>query len=169
MGSNTQDGHDAAPESGPGADGVPGGPVWERMEDQLAWYGAAASRAKRWFQSLKVIQIVVAAAIPVLAAVSLPVAVAGAMGALIVVLEGVQQLFQFQQNWTTYRATSEALKHEKFLFLAGAGAYARHRRPNILLAERVERLVSREQAGWSANQREGAGAAPPEGRVPAGT
>lgn len=36
----------------------------------------------------------------------------------------MQQLFQFQQNWITYRATAEALKHEQFLFLSEAGPYA---------------------------------------------
>ena len=38
-----------------------------------------------------------------------------AMGATIALLEGLQQLNH--QNWITSRATTEALKHEKFLFL----------------------------------------------------
>ena len=53
-----------------------------------------------------------------------PPAIPAALGALIVVLEGVQQLNQYQQNWSAYRSTCEALKHEKYLFLAHAGPYA---------------------------------------------
>ena len=68
------------------------------------------------------------------------------------VLEGFQQLFQFQQNWITYRATSEALKHEKFLYLTRAGPYRDSPAPDAVLAERVEGLVSQEHSAWSASQ-----------------
>ena len=64
------------------------------------------------------------------------------------VLEGLQQLQQYQQNWTTYRSTCERLKHEKYLFLARAGSYRTAKRPDALLAERVEGLVSQEHAKW---------------------
>jgi hypothetical protein len=130
--------------------------------DQLAWYEGQATRDKHWYQTLKVIQLVVAAAIPVVAALGAGAAVAGVLGAVIVTLEGIQQLFQFQQNWTSYRGTAEALKHEKFLFLAGADRYARAERPTAALAERVEGLVSREHAAWASSQREAAGRAVPQ-------
>jgi hypothetical protein len=83
---------------------------WERLDEQIAWYDRRSAHGKRWYQRLKVAQIVVAAAIPAAAAAGVPVVVAGAMGALIVVLEGLQQLFQYQQNWTAYRSTCEALR-----------------------------------------------------------
>ena len=68
------------------------------------------------------------------------------------VLESVQQLFQFHSNWTHYRSTAEALKHEKFLYLAHAGAYAHVAEPLALLAERVEGRVSQEHAAWASEQ-----------------
>src|ERR1044071_6274422 len=98
-------------------------PAWARLEDQIAWYDRKSNAAQRWFKRLKVCQIVVAAAIPVAAGVSAPAWLVGGAGALIVVLEGLQQLQQYQQNWTTYRSTCEWLKHEKFLF-AARGPYA---------------------------------------------
>jgi hypothetical protein len=128
-------------------------PASERLDHQLAWYGGRSQRYKQWYQSLKVVQIVVAAAIPVVAAAGASAAVAGALGGVIVVLEGIQQLFQFQQNWIAYRATAEALKHEKYLHLAGAGPYAGVARPDALLAQRVETLVSQETAAWAEAQR----------------
>ena len=70
----------------------------------------------------------------------------------IVVLESVQQLFQFHSNWTHYRSTSEALKHEKFLYLAHAGSYATAANPEALLAERIEARVSQEHASWASEQ-----------------
>lgn len=131
-----------------------GRPVWDRLESQITWYETRARTSQWWFKLLKVGQIVVAAAIPVVAAAGASATVAGAMGAAVVVLEGLQQLFQFQQNWTSYRSTSEALKHEKFLFLAGAVPYGSTNRDQ-LLAARVEALVSDETSAWRAQQQAG--------------
>jgi Protein of unknown function (DUF4231) len=130
--------------------------AWRRLEDQIAWYDTKSQRNHRWFTGLKVCQIVTAAAIPVAAGVSAPVWLVGGGGALIVVLEGLQQLQQYQQNWTTYRSTCERLKHEKFLFLARAGPYAGAANPEAMLAERVEGLVSQEHAAWISHQDEAA-------------
>jgi len=129
-------------------------PAWARLEDQIRWYDAKSRHNQRWFKWLKICQIVTAAAIPVAAASSAPLWLIGSGGALIVVLEGLQQLEQFQQNWTTYRSTCERLKHEKFLFLEGAGQYGETLQPNALLAERVEGLVSQEHAAWVSHREE---------------
>jgi hypothetical protein len=125
------------------------GPAWERLESQLGWYEEKSRHHKRWYQGLKVAQIVIAAAIPVVAAAGASATVAGALGAVIVVLEGFQQLFRFQENWIAYRVTAEALKREKSLCLAKAGAYAGADRPGALLAERVERIVTQESGAWA--------------------
>jgi hypothetical protein len=127
-------------------------PAWDRLESQIRWYGGHARSNKRWYLRIKVVQIVAAAVIPVIAAADLAVWVAGALGALVVVLESVQQLFQFHSNWTSYRSTSEALKHEKFLYVAKAGAYATAKDPAGLLAERIEGRVSQEHAAWASEQ-----------------
>jgi hypothetical protein len=131
-----------------------GSPAWARLEDQIAWYSAKSASNQRGFKLLKVCQIVAAAVIPVTAAESSPAWLISGIGALILVLEGLQQLQQYQQNWTTYRSTSERLKHEKFLFLARAGPYASAANPEALLAERVEGLVSQEHAAWASHQEE---------------
>lgn len=148
---------EAPPELVPG-NGRPRGDeaAWARLEEQIAWYDRKSGHSQRSFKALKVCQIVIAAAIPVVAG-----AAGGAWrwlvalgGATIVVLEGLQQLFQYQQNWATYRSTCERLKHEKFLYAAGAGPYAGAARPGALLAERVEGLVSQEHAAWASSQRQ---------------
>lgn len=129
-------------------------PAWARLREQIAWYDGKSQHNQRWYKRLKITEIVTAAAIPFVASVSAPVWVAGGGGALIVVLEGLQQLQQYQQNWITYRATCERLKHEQFLFLAHAGPYAAAPEAEALLAERVESLVSQEHAAWTSHREE---------------
>ena len=144
-----------APEPGGAATAAPPAtPAWERLESQIAWYDKKSDQNQRWFKRLKVLQIVVAAAIPVAAAFKLAPEAMGAAGALIVILEGLQQLQQYQQKWTTYRSTCERLKHDKYLYLAQAGPYTEAPRPDALLAERVEGLVSQEHAAWVSQQQE---------------
>ena len=78
--------------------------------------------------------------------------VTGGLAAVIVVLEGAQQVYQFHERWITYRSTAEALKHERYLYLAKAGPYAegdQHRQ----LAERLEGLISQEHAKWTASHK----------------
>jgi hypothetical protein len=130
-------------------------PAWQRLENQIDWYGRKSAYNQRQFKLVKVGQIVVAALVPVLAAIAgAPRWTLGALGAIVVILEGFQQLFQYQQNWITYRSTCEALKHEKFLYLCDAGPYAHTRAKDRLLAERVEGLVSQEHARWTSGQEE---------------
>jgi hypothetical protein len=135
---------------------APASPAWDRVEDQIAWYDAKSQFNQRRFKGLKICQILTAAAIPVAASVTAPLWLIGGGGAFIVVLEGLQQLQQYQQNWTAYRATCERLKHERFLYQAHAGPYGAAANPEVLLAERVEGLVSQEHAAWTSQQQEAA-------------
>jgi hypothetical protein len=130
----------------------PDSPAWDRLQDQIGWYDKKSAVNQSRFKLFKVCQIVTAAAIPVAAGVSAPAWLVGGAGALIVVLEGLQQLEQYQQNWTSYRSTCEQLRHEQFLYLAHAGPYADVPDPEAVLAERVESLVSQEHAAWVANR-----------------
>ena len=87
-------------------------PTWERLEDQLGWYSRKSGESQRLYKWLKLLEIAVAATLPVVAAVHSPVWVTGGLAAVIVVLEGAQQVYQFQEHWITYRSTAEALKRE---------------------------------------------------------
>ena len=129
-------------------------PVLTWLDGQVAWYDAKAQHNQRWFKLLKICQIVLAAAIPVAAAASAPDWLLGGGGGLIVILEGIQQLQQYQQNWTSYRSTCERLRHERFLFEARGGPYAVARDAAALLTERVDGIVSKEHAEWIAQREE---------------
>jgi len=101
---------------------------------------------------------VAAAAIPILSAYSntclgvrITVAVLGGAIAVIAALMG---LYQFQENWTHYRGTCEALRHEKYLFITKTEPY------NVgesfpLFVQRIESLISSEQSSWAQYTRGG--------------
>jgi hypothetical protein len=131
-------------------------PTLERLEDQKNWYDQKSSQQKRYFNVLKIVTIVAAATIPFLTTVpieaKLSQTITSALGATIVVIEGIQQLYQLQTNWILYRSTCESLRHEKYLFLGHAGPYAAAQDPHSLLAERIESLVSQEHAKWASGQ-----------------
>ncbi len=130
--------------------------TFARLEDQIAWYDRKSTDNQRRFKLLKVAQLIVAAAIPVAAVADASGLVTGSLGAVVLIFEGLQQLNQYQQNWITYRSTCEALKHEKYLYLAQAGPYRGVRDPGAVLAERIEGLISQEHAKWASSREEAA-------------
>ena len=133
-------------------------PVTERLASRIAWYDRTARRHHELFTSCKVLTLLAATTIPFVSglgaatgAPSGPIALlSGLLGATIVVVEGLQQLFQWQQSWLSYRATSEVLERERSLYAARAGPYRLARDPHRLLAERAEAIMAQEQATWLA-------------------
>jgi hypothetical protein len=120
----------------------------DRLEDQLALYEQRSLRNQRLFTITKTVEVVAAAAIPVAVFLVTSKWLPAALGASVLLLEGLQLLNRYQQNWIADRSTTEALKHEKYLFLAKAGPYAAAPDPRRLLDERVEGLVSQEHSSW---------------------
>jgi hypothetical protein len=140
---------------------LPPSPTAFRLKNQADWYDKKSGDAQRAFKRIKLAEILAAALIPFLGSLTVPfpclknhiVLVSGALGVLITILEGILHLYRYQENWNNYRSTAEALKHEKFLYLAQAGPYkptetATPETLLALLAERVEALVSQEHAKW---------------------
>jgi hypothetical protein len=130
-------------------------PTEGRLDDQIAWYDQKSQIAQRRYKTLKLTQVIVAALIPLVAVFPIPEPyfkwVTAVLGLIVLIIEAVQQLNQDQQNWIAYRSTCEALKHEKYLFLAGAGPYGNSEnaeKRNMMLADRIEGLISQEHAKW---------------------
>jgi len=80
------------------------------------------------------------------------VLIVSALGVLIVLLEVMVQMNEYQENWKTYRSTCENLRREKYLYMAKAGPYAGIQDPRSMLAERIESLSYQEHAKWSSVQ-----------------
>jgi hypothetical protein len=131
-----------------------GDPIMGRLEDQIAWYDSNSLRNQHTYKRIKTVEILAAAIIPFIAALSIPYGalVTGGLGVLITVLEGLLHLNQYQQNWTAYRSTCEALRHEKYVYLGKAAPYADAIDSYALLAERIESLISQENSKWVSTQ-----------------
>jgi hypothetical protein len=132
---------------------------FDRITQQSKWYGDKSQKNRTVYVRLKGMQIVLAAAIPVVsvAAASDPQRWTSAgLGALIGIVEGFLQLGQYQQNWLLYRATREALKREEFLYGAAAGPYAVAASRDDLYIERCDAIMSGENAKWLATQQKAA-------------
>ena len=56
-------------------------PAWGRLEDQIRWYDSHSLHNQHWFKALKLVQILVAAAIPVAAGLEAPMWLVGGAGA----------------------------------------------------------------------------------------
>lgn len=156
-----------APQEPPIPESVQAHPAWFRLIDQLNWYDGKSRYCQRWFKNLKFTQIALAVLIPVTSLLPAECAkwTASIAGALIAVLEAVQQMNQYSTLWVMYRATAERLKHEKYLFLSGAGPYKGLAEPVrlVALAERVEEHVSTEHANWFNDNKRVATSQKPEG------
>jgi hypothetical protein len=135
--------------------------VTDRLENQIEWYDRKSGSNQRAYKRIKIVEIIAAAVIPFASAFNNDFHYAGyitgALGVIITILEGLLHLNQYQENWAAYRSTCEALKHEKYCFLAKAADYATAADPRALLAERIESLVSQEHAKWSASQQQASG------------
>jgi hypothetical protein len=116
----------------------------------MGFYDRSAGRAKTWYQALRVLTLVLAAAIPVVAALDGSVAVTAVLGGAIVVIEGLQQLYQFHERWVGYRKTWNALDHERRLYEGGAGPYDGVTNRAKLLNERMTSVLSAENLDWVA-------------------
>src|SRR5215210_9266344 len=80
--------------------GLPlGDPTWERMEDQIAWYDRRSGEAQHWYKRAKVVELLLAATVPPLAGLGASAAVVSILASLVVVLEALQHLFQWNEHW----------------------------------------------------------------------
>ncbi len=133
-------------------------PAWLRLNDQLDWYDRKSGENQKRYKQIKVTQLVLAGSIPVFALVDGLWGrwITAILGTSVAILEGLQQLGQYNNLWVSYRATAEQLKHEKYLFLAKSGPYRELGQEGALslLAERVEEQVSTEHAKWVSERRQ---------------
>ena len=123
-----------------------------RLEEQINWYESSARRNNWGLKICKITSVTTAAAVAVLAAAGTPPLVVAGLGAVIVVAQGIQEVFQFQAFWINSGRTKEVLKRERALYLAGAGPYARTENPDRLLAERTEAAAALELETWIESQ-----------------
>jgi Protein of unknown function (DUF4231) len=132
--------------------------------EQSEWYAAKAGSNRRMYVLMRGFQVVVASIIPLISLFggwSAQRYVSAALGASIAIVEGLQQLGQFQENWHRYRAAREALRREQFLYEMSAGPYSTTNDKLRLFVERADAVMGGEASKWLtwAERSEGAQAA----------
>jgi Protein of unknown function (DUF4231) len=125
-----------------------------RLEQQIKWYDTKSGSAQWYYKRVKLLEFVLSGAVPITALLANGGWITALIGAGAVLLEGLQQLNQWQHNWITYRSTCEALRHEKYSYIARSGSYdgMSDEQAKKSLVERVESLVSTEHAKWITRQ-----------------
>jgi Protein of unknown function (DUF4231) len=133
------------------------GALLDWLEGQIDWYDRKASKCQRAYKWAKATIILLALAVPVLAEYgeipgfhdSRALLVAIAAGGILL-LEGLQQINKWQENWILYRSTCEGLRAEERLFFHKAGPYDNLKPQDALkvLAERTGSLVTAEHTRW---------------------
>ena len=123
-----------------------------RLNWSIEWHTLASRQAMRWYNSLKVAQISAAATIPILTATGgnspgTKWVIAG-LGALIVILEGIQQLKKYGQNGLLWAQGKEALKREYYLYQAQVPPYDKSNAQQSL-ARRIEQIIGKEVGNWA--------------------
>ena len=94
----------------------------QRLDDQINWYDKKSAFNQTAYKRLRLIEIIAAASIPLLAGYSQKSGYGeyvgmtiGVIGLIVAVLAGIVSLYRFQENWNEYRASAESLKQEKYL------------------------------------------------------
>ncbi|MCG6965141.1 MAG: DUF4231 domain-containing protein [Chromatiaceae bacterium] len=128
---------------------------YQRLEDQIAWFDRRSSHHQRWYRRLKVLSIAAAALVPLVSGLGGYAFLAGALGVVVVVVEGLLHINQHYDHWIRYRATCESLRREKYLYLAGSARYAGLLEEAAFqqLAANVEAILAREGDDWIATLR----------------
>jgi hypothetical protein len=126
-----------------------------RLEEQIAYYEKAASRAKQMHLRLQGGIIVLSVMVPV--AVNRPQDWSGWPRFLVLIfalmlpaMTGLSSFRKYGETWLSYRTTAELLKNEKYLFLTGSGRYRDNPYAFQDLVEAVESLLSAEHTKFRA-------------------
>ena len=98
-------------------------PLWDRLQSQIDWYDRKAKSNQTAYKISKISIVALAILLPVFAEYghipgfeASPAFLVGAAAGAIVLLEGLQVLNKWQENWILYRATCENLRSEQHLF-----------------------------------------------------
>jgi hypothetical protein len=129
--------------------------IWQAFVGHFAWYDRKATVARHGYIVLRLIAITAAAAVTVLAAMGAPALLTASIGAVIVVVEGALQLFQFHTNWINYRRCAEEMRQQAILYVARAKPYDGADRRDLLAAA-MHDLVTTEGVNWATAARRAA-------------
>lgn len=132
----------------------------DRVDHQMAWYSGKSRVNKKYYYSMNSCILVFSALIPFLSSaqyidigilgVSFNTSwVVGFLGVCIASLTGISSLMKFQEKWTIYRSTAEALRKEKLLYKTATAPYQGGTAKFNLFVRNVEDILDNETRSWT--------------------
>lgn len=125
----------------------------ERYRDQIDYYGSKAGWNKSVYNRFQWSVIIISAVMPVLVVSTFETAyikwTTAGLSLILAIGTSALKAFKFQENWLNYRQLAETLKQEKYFYEAEIGSYANAPDKRALFVDRVESLISRENAIWT--------------------
>ena len=124
-----------------------------RVDGQIEWYDHKAHQARTWYKRLQIMEIVLAALIPLLSGYTTSSAavafIVGLFGAVIAVTQSISKLNKYHENWIQYRATCEMLRYQKTLYVTGSSPYnTKDETIQNVFVKNVENIISSENNQW---------------------
>ncbi|MFD1514557.1 DUF4231 domain-containing protein [Halomarina rubra] len=126
----------------------------EYFEEQFEWYDDKAGTNKCYYRVMKILEIILAASLPV-AATLYPVTtnpfwknVIILLSILLIIFEALESFLNYQKKWINYRTTAEGLRREKYMYRTKTHEYAVVNDPETLFVERVMALTDQENRYW---------------------
>ena len=146
------------------------------LYNQQGWYDRKASSNRKWATRLGFLMILAGAATSIIQlwapgppppAAPPPDWVAplhwttistALLGAMVIVIKGIERLWKFDDNWLAYRQAAEGIKREQRLYINGAGDYVEDEETSYRsFVENIEQIIAAEQNMYwqSSNKKQG--------------
>ena len=123
----------------------------ERLTKQIDWYDKKSIRYKRLYHTFQIIKIIIAALITLLSVLSEIKYISfiiALCGALVIVLESINQLYKYHEKWIQYRTTCEQLRYHKYLYETNSYIYSANETFFNKFVKNVEQIISSENNQW---------------------
>jgi hypothetical protein len=124
--------------------------IKERVEGQARYYSNKSYRNRVIYLSIMTLQIILAAYLPLAGKFTddpknLDIQIS-VIGAIILVLTGLQGLNNFKEKWISYRKTAERVKQEKYRFLTLSNANDKEFTDFVV---KMEEIFANENKEWA--------------------
>ena len=123
----------------------------ERHRGSINYYESQAGKNKGLYNAFQWGVILISAIMPVMVvsfSQDYKLVTAGLSLMLAIGTSGLKA-FKFQENWMNFRQVAETLKQEKYFYEADLGPYANAPDKRAMFVDRVESVISRENAIWT--------------------
>jgi hypothetical protein len=128
--------------------------IENRLQKQADWHSGKSAWNQGLYKRLRFAEMICATLIPAIAgfasdfsAIKYFIVI---LGIATVILSAAQSIWRFQENWLSYRQTTERLIQERYFWETKSGPYAEAQKPDPFqsLVERTEGIITHEVSDW---------------------